>query len=396
MALDKSFAEIPRELEFVLNCVKCSPTEKESICILLSPDMDWDYVLRLSMAHSIFPLVYNTLNSLDTLIIPEYVINSLRQSSIMNAIKVVGMSNEIVRIINNMNEYGIQVLILKGSPLSVKINEDIAYRPSNDIDILVDPLEFASAEKILVQMGYIRVYPDFLLTPRQQEAFFTRCNHFEYFHLKRNIHVELHWRIRFYNVKYFPPLSKLKTQKMNLSGCLVSVMDNEYWLIFLMVHGHKHMWSRLRWLYDIKEFMKMNIDWDKLIIQADISGLRPIINQTLILANELLDVPIPQCMVQSVANDQKAWQLAFTAIDKLFININELSLPGPKFLALKKNIFDDLDYYNLPWKSKLFLIFSLFKPCEVEFKLISLPDNLYPLYYFIRPLYLLWRGIVRG
>jgi len=396
MVLDKSLAKIPRELKFVLNCSKYSQTEKETISTFLSPNMDWDYILRLAMDHGIFPLVYNTLHSLDSPIIPEYVINSLRQSSIKNAMKVVGMSDEIIRILKSMNEYGIQVLILKGSPLSIKINEDIAFRPSNDIDILVDPLEFASAEKILMQMGYSRVYPDFSLTQRQQKAYFERCNHFEYSHLTRNILVELHWRIRFYNVKYFPPLSKLSTQKIDIAGYLVPVMDNEYWLIFLMVHGHKHMWSRLRWLYDIKEFMKMNINWDKLLVQADISGLRPIINQTLILANELLDVPIPDCMVQSVANDQKAWQLALIAIEKLFINVNELSLDDPQFSPLKKNIFDDLDYYNLPWKSKLFLIFALFKPCEVEFKLISLQDNLYPLYYLIRPLYWLRRALIRG
>lgn len=396
MVLNRAFPKMPSELIFVLNCAKSTGAEREKISTLLSPNIDWDWILRLAMVHGIFPLVYNTLNSLDNPVVPEYVIKTLRQNYIKNAINVVGMTDEIVRIIKNMDECGIQPLILKGSPLSVKINEDIAFRPSNDIDILVDPLEFARAEKILEQIGYKRYSPDFSLTPRQQKAYFERYHHFEYFHLKRAIHVELHWRIRSFNVKRFPTSSNLSTQKMNIAGCLVPVMDDEYWLLFLMVHGYKHMWSRLRWLYDIKEFMKMNIDWDKMILLADISELRPIIHQTLILANELFDVPIPDHLEKSVANDQKAWQLAYTVMDKLSININENNLPNPKFSPLKNDILNNFDYFNFSskWKSKLFFLFSLFKPDEKEFKLISLPDILYPLYYLIKPFYWLWRRII--
>lgn len=396
MVLNRFFSKMSPELRLVLNCTKYE-SPNEEIRALLSSKINWDWVLRLSIVHGLFPLVYNTLKSLDDRLVPEYVLKTLQQNCIKNALKVFGMTDEIVRITKNMVEYGIQPLVLKGSALSVKINEDIALRPSNDIDILVDPHEFAKAEKILEQIGYKRYSPDFLLTPRQQKAYFKRHHHFEYFNIDRTIHVDLHWRIRSFEVKSFPTTSNLATQKINMTGCLVPVMADEYWLMFLMVHGYKHMWSRLRWLYDIKEFIKMNIDWDKVIVQADISELRPIMHQTLILVNEFFDVPIPDRLKAAIGNDKKAWQLAYTSIEKLLDNINVIKPIDHSFSTLIKNILDKFNYYYLDskWKNRLFYLISFLKPSEIEFKLISLPDILYPFYYLIRPVYWLWRHIVK-
>lgn len=383
---------MPPELLFVLNCAKYTETDKGKINALITPTIDWDRVLRLAITQGLFPLVYNTLNNLDRASVPEYVIKTLQQHCIKNALKVVSLTNEIVRIINQMDENEIQPLILKGSPLSVKINEDSVFRPSNDIDILVDPLEFSRAEKILEQMGYKRYSPDFSLTPRQQKAYFERHHHFEYFHQKRAISVELHWRIRSFNIKRFPTSSNLSTQRINIAGCLVPVMDDEYWLMFLMIHGYKHMWSRLRWLYDIKEFMKMNVDWDKIIIQADISELRPVLHQTLILVNELFDIAIPDCLEQSVANDHKAWKLAYTVITKLITNENNLAITN---FPLKNDFFIKLNYFNFKWWNKVFFLISLFKPDEKEFRLISLPDILYSFYYIVKPVHWLCKRILK-
>ena len=372
------------ELIFVLSCAKFPETDKETIYTLLSPTIDWDWVLHLSLAHGFFPLVYNALNSMNIPTVPDYVLKTLRQHYLINALKILGQTEEIVRIIKTMDEYGIQPLILKGSPLSLKINEDIVFRPSNDIDMLVDPLDFERAEQIIEQMGYKRYFPDFELTPRQLKAYFKQDHHFEYFHLERTTHVELHWRIRSFNVKNFPTASNLGTQKINIDYP-VPVMDNEYWLLFLMVHGFNHMWRRMRWLYDIKEFMKLNIDWDRVIYQADISELRPILHQSLILANQLFNVPIPDRLEQAVANDQTAWKLAYTVMDKL--TSSKFPSPPP-YAALKK-----FNYLNLHWKNKLYYILSIFSPSEKEFKLITLPDILYPFYYLLKPPYWLWRRI---
>lgn len=393
MVHNRLFPQISNELRFVLSCTnKVSHIETEVDHKELLTLLDWDSVLNLALTHSFFPFVYNTVSRLDSSAVPKYVITTLKQHYLKNAIKVVGIADEIVRIVKYMDNYGIQPLILKGPSLSVRINEDITLRPSSDIDILVDPLEFDEAEKLLEQMEYKRISPDFPLTPRQRKYYYKNDHHFEYFHNRRAVLVELHWRIRSFNLKSFPTASNLSTQKINITEYPVPVMDDAYWLVYLMVHGYKHMWSRLRWLYDIKELMYHTLDWDKIIFIADNSELRSILHQTVILLDVLFKVPIPDQLQESVVIDQKAWQLSYTVMEKLCGNINKKDLPESKF-SHKKNFH----YYNFNsrWRNQLFYIASFLKPTKEEFNLIALPDILFPLYYLIKPFNWLWRHLPR-
>ncbi len=388
MAQENSFPKISKELKFVLECTH--DINKAAEIKELFPLLQWDNVINMAMTHRLFPFVYNAMRQFGSSEVPENVIKLLQQEYMKSAIKVVGIADEIVRIVNFMRDYGIQPLILKGPPLSVRINEDITLRPSSDIDILVDPLEFEKAEKILELMEYTRISPDFLLTPRKRKFYYKNDHHFEYFHNKHAILVELHWRIRSFDVKLFPTASSLSTQKINITECLVPVMDDEYWLMYLMVHGYKHMWTRLRWLYDIKEFLNNNLDWDKIIFIANNSELKSILHQTVILLNVLFDVSIPDQLQESVVNDQKAWQLSNTVMENLCENTNKENLPNLKFSRLK-----NVNYYNFSsrWRNMLIYISSLFKPTKDEFELIVLPDILFPLYYLIKIFNLLWKRI---
>lgn len=378
------------ELEFVLSCINSAEVPEEVIASL-----NWNMVLNLAVIHSIFPLVYNTISRLNYPTVPKNIVMILQQKCIRSAIIIVGLADEIVRIVKDMEHSGVQPIILKGPPLSIKINEDIALRASSDIDILVDPAEFQRAEKILEKLEYRRISPNFSLTPRQQKNFFKKDHHFEYVNDKRAIKVELHWRIRSFNIKHFPSVSDLNTQKINVAGFAVPVMGNEYWLIYLMVHGYKHMWVRLRWLYDIKIFIEQNINWKKIITIAENTELKPILHQTLILLNTLFEVPIPQCLKQSVANDKKAWQLYYAVMEELCTSKNNSYNPTfmNNFTLKKINYFD----FNSKFSNRLYYLLTTLKPRDIDYKLISLPDILFPLYYFIKPIYWFLRyiGILR-
>ena len=384
MVLQRELSKLSPELIFVLSCANDGDKHKTSA--LLALNLDWEIVLRLSLSNGLFPLVYNTLINLDKSQVPESVIKTLKHYFFINALKITSQNKEIIRIVLSLDEHGIQPIILKGSPLSVKINEDITYRPSNDIDILVDPLEFDKTEKILEQIGYKRYSPDFKLTPRQQKTYLEIHHHFEYYHSQRAIFLELHWKIRSFNVKKFPTASNLGTQKINISECPITVMDNEHWLLFLMIHGYKHFWHRLRWLYDILEFLKLKIDWQKLIYLADKFESMVILHQSLILANRLFDVPVPVCLEQSLTTDKKAFKLANTVINNLRKSENKKNYSKHTI----KKMFYDYNYSNYTIKNKLNHLLLLTKPSLVEFKIISLPDILFPCYYIIRPVY--WLG----
>lgn len=385
----KAFPKMSPELVFVLNCIRFSEVEKKQMHTLLALILDWDLCLRQAMEHRVFPLVYKTLRTLNNPAVPDYVLQTLRQECRNNALKAVSMTGEMVRVIRMMEDVGIQPLILKGAPLALKLYEDIALRPSVDIDILIKPQEFAKAEKIMEHAGYKRFEPDLSMTERQTKKYFEKHQHFSYIHPERTICVELHWRTYHFGVNGVPTSSDLSTQKVDIGGCLVSVMADEEWLMYLMVHGCNHMWFRLRWLSDIEKFMKKNLNWDKIILIADNHELRLVLHLTLILVNELLVVPFPEPLTHDVTNDQKAWELAYMVINGFRENTDEVS--SSKFLCLKEFIQKPAYYvsFRTGWKRKLSYIFSFiiskFQPRDEDFQLISLPDSLYWFYYLIKP-----------
>jgi hypothetical protein len=367
---------------------------KEKNHILLPQSVNWDLFLHLAVYHRLFPLAYKTLCSLNNPAVPAEVINALQQEYRQNALRSLCMTGEMVRIINSFEENGIQCLVLKGHPLAFKLYGDFALRPSKDIDILVEPQKLEQAEKILKEEGYINNTYDFPMTPRQKRSQINQLKHYIYFNSERNICLEIHWKIHHIDLG-LPALSNLCAGKLEIAGSMVPVMADEEWLWFLMVHGCGHKWFRLRWLCDIDRFMRQSncLDWDKIIFMANKSGLKIILHQTMILLKELFALPIPAGLKQSVLHDDKAWDLAKTVINKLVDkedNISEL-----QFLYLKNSIL--MINYNLKlysgFSNKLAYISSLCKPIGQDYKLISLPDSLYPLYYFIRPFAWLWRRI---
>lgn len=377
--IQNSLLQIPIELKFVLNCTNENNNQTSNNDRDIS-NLDWNRVLTLSFEHGLYPFVYNYLNTYQHHDIPDYVMNTFKHSYIKNCITTMSLSHEIARIVTYMDKNGLKPIILKGPILSARINEDIALRPSSDIDVLFDPHEFDKAEILLEQMDYKRISPDFQLTPRQRRFYIRNDHHFEYYHNKLGIVVELHWRIRSFDIKHFSAVAKIPTQRIENAGSLVHTMDDEYWLVYLMIHGYKHLWSRLRWLYDVKKIINCgNISWNLVYSIADKSEVKSILHQTLILLNIFFEVPIPDKLQESTKNDHKAWYLSETVLSSL----NQTDKNEQSSLSSRiKNI--SYFNFNASWRNKIYHISSLLKPDEVEFKQIPLPDSLFPLYYLLK------------
>lgn len=400
MGNSKLFKKFSPELRVLLNSIKSSCGDDEKRDSILEPSIDldrpidWDLFLELVKHHRVFPIVYQDFTTCDHPLVPDFVLKALQQECGKNALKAITMTGEMVRMIRCFAEKGIKSLVLKGAPLALKLYGDVALRPSHDIDILVDPEDIEGAGKILEKEGYKKIYQDVSLTPRQQKAHLARCHHFSYFNAERKICLELHWKINAIDLK-FHTLSRSITSQMEIAGYPIAVFKDEELFMYLMVHGARHMWFRLRWLCDIERFMHLEngLDWDKVIFLAKHSGQGIILNQTMILVNRLFNLPHPDSISVHVVNDRKALLLAKAVMNNLFDCTEEALSFGSSYWKdfwLKNS-------YNLKiqpdGKEKLRYLSSLFKPNSNDFKIISLPDSLYPAYYLIRPFAWLGRRI---
>lgn len=392
----KSFKQFSPELSILLSLAKSNSVDDEKINSMLERPIDWNLFLELAKHHRVFPTVYQTLAAYNHPSIPAYVIKALQQEYTKNAFKAIGMAGEMVRVIRCFEENGIKPLVLKGSPLALKLYGDVALRPSHDIDILVEPGCLEKAGMLLTKAGYKKNHQDFSLTPRQQKAHLKRFHHFSYTNADRKICLELHWKINAIDLKYHT-LSNSITSQIEVAGYSMPVLADEELFMYLMVHGARHMWFRLRWLCDIERFMRQEngLDWDRIIFLAKHSGQSIILYQTMILGKELFNLPIPDCLAIHVVDNPETWMLAKTVIDNLFDRAEQLTSPRSSYWRnfMVKNS------YNLkiqPGRNKkLFYLLSLFEPNANDFRLISLPDSLYPVYYLIRPFAWLGRRINR-
>ena len=357
------------ELQFVLNCINNKSVFDNTTHLNL------DKVVMYAVEHRLFPIVFNVLHHRNDVQNIGSIMKIFQTACFYNAYNITQITNETIRIADKMDNNGIETIFLKGPPLSVRLGEDTALRVSRDIDLLVDINKFDMAEVVLEQLGYRLLVPDFTLTKSQRKFYLRNDHHFEYYHPKIDIVVELHWRIRSYNIKHYSVISNINTQTIDFFDTKIKVMEDEHWLIYLMIHGYKHLWSRLRWLYDIKKFIKDGCDWDKAIAIANKAEVSTIMRQTMILLNILLEVPYPDKLRKTIENDRKAWLLA----ERVLIELNrDMSLPDNSLGRI-----NNIDYFNFNdrWLDKVYALVALLKPNEREFKQVTFPDYLFSLYY---------------
>ena len=389
--VSEPFDKISPELWLMLACAGGDNLKVQN---LMQQPVNWGLFLQLAVHHRVYPLAYKTLSQLSNSVVPEHVLSFLRKKYQENTIYSLSLTGETVRMVRALEGHGIRCIVLKGAPLAWRLYGDIAIRPSRDIDILVPFEQLEKAMDILESEGYHEIN---VLTTRQFEIYFKNIkknhHHLDYQHSKKNIFLELHWKpSRGFHL--FPEPTDNILKRTMVMGNSLPVLSDEEWLLYLMVHGARHGWFRLRWLADIAKFTQIEgIDWKKISLLAQEFGVVSILQQSLILANRLFSVPIPLGLVFSVSNDRSAWRLACVGMN-LCLTTADCEIMGN---SEQSNYFRKI--YNAQlwpgWKNRLNTVLKPFKPTISDIKLISLPDRLYAAYYFIRPIYWLWRRLRR-
>ncbi len=380
MDQDNITGKINHELWLILAAASDDTAKTQN---LLKQPVDWDLLLKLSVHHRVYPLVYKTFSKLTNPAVPEHVMDFLRQKYQENALQALSMTGETVRMVKCFDSHGIHAVVLKGAPLAWRLYGDIAIRPSKDIDVLVPPDELEKAKQILENEGYRRSHYEYF-----QHSF-----HLSYHHNKKNIFLEIHWK--FGNSIHDLPLPTVSNiKKIELAGSSLPVLSDEEWLLYLMLHGAGHGWFRLRWLVDIAKFTQQGgVDWEKTAFMAKSIGMQSILHQSLILANSLLEAPVPPNLVSVIAHDRSARRLTCMAINLCMATAdNEIRRSNVQHTNYWPIIYGF--YVRRGWKNRFnYLLKKIFRPSINDIKLISLPDRLYALYYVIRPVAFLGRQL---
>ncbi|MDR6121882.1 hypothetical protein QFZ87_001479 [Bacillus sp. SLBN-46] len=376
---------IPKELKLIFEIIKLENIEKLSSNIRdLYKDIDWTLFLELSMHHRVYPLLFNKLRKIEEGLVPLYVIQTINRTYKTNTFHMLYLSREMEQINELFRLSQIRILFLKGPILGSELYGDISLRTSGDLDVLIPLPDLNKVNKILVQQGYVK--DDYIQTVLNDWTW--RHHHITYLHPQKGIKLEIHWRLN-PGPGIEPSFSELWSRKQVSSQTIdpLYFLGREDLFLFLVSHGARHGWSRLRWLVDINQIIRKKINWVTLIPLLKKHQYLHVGGQALILASQLLGSSITKEMKPLFKkNDSKK-----LAQDAIFYFINMVNLhtePVPDDVSRyhKRHLFSLMSL-----KQKLLYLLSILHPYPEDAKTLPLPKNLHFLYFILRPFLWFWR-----
>lgn len=174
------------------------------------------------------------------------------------------------RVVSELLESrGIEFMPQKGPILSFRLYGDPLFRAYNDLDFYIRTDRIAAVVDLLMQNGFRSPYYRFPGSGCRQRLLFRHTNELFLQSAALETGVELHWSM--FNARLTSPeehdrLVEENRSELIFDGRRYSVLKEEAELLFLVIHGGLHAWSKLKWLVDIAVFLeRCPFDEDKFL-----------------------------------------------------------------------------------------------------------------------------------
>ena len=281
-----------------MNCSRRQVTdlELEDVTRRAAEGVNWEKVVRGAGYHRVLPLVYTTLNRLPEEAVPAEAMERLTGWMMKHRTYMMTLTAELLRVTAAMEKEGVSAVSLKGPALAASVYDNVAMRPSGDLDILVKPSEVPTALHALSQCGFrIELDEESGCVPSANQLEAVRRFHYHYIlqNVESGLVVELHFRLFAGKLKWG---SSTEEAFSSLAICRVGgkdirVLNDRENLIYLCLHGGKHAWSRMEWIATMAELLKRlgEFDEEELLSKARKRGAEPALLLGIVLAAEFFD-----------------------------------------------------------------------------------------------------------
>lgn len=378
-----NLSTIPIELELILELLKETDVEISNNKFK-NIEIDWDQFLQLTYHHRLFPILYKKLYRAKKHWIPSTVIHQLKSSYEKNTFHMLFLFGEIEALNQILQSNGIRSLFLKGPILAKDLYDDISSRTCGDLDLLIPFKDLEVVDQILMGLGYQKdEYIKSLLGDWKW-----RHHHFTYFHPEKGTKVEIHWRLNPSPSKE-PTFEELWNNRriFVLKDKPIHYLGEDDLFFFLVTHGARHGWSRLRWLLDIHMMLNIELNWNKIKQNIHIFQSEKIVGQSLILSYSLFNTKIPN-HVKSLTTNRQSKQLAQDAVFYLERMVNLHHEP----VSIEISRFHARHLFSLMSRQqKILHLLSILHPFYTDAEILPLPKQLHFLYFPLRPFLLLWK-----
>ena len=381
-----NLTHLPKEVLLILEILKGKDERQKGECLeTLSHQVDWQLFLDYAIHHRIYPMLYRQLKQLkESLNIPPFVIQSLEELYKENTFKMLQLSAEMNEIGKLFADQEINTLFMKGPILAQHLFGDISLRTSKDLDLLIPLDQLEKAQRILEGLGYEQV--------EALESLFNewkwRFKDISFYHPEKEIQVELHWRLNDWPAKEpsFKELwSRRRVSNVIQQPCYFLGEGDLFY--YLVTHGARHGWFRLRWLMDVQKLIEQSMDWQALYHLFKKYNNVNLAGQAILLASQLNGWEIKDEMKPFLSNrSRKIANSALFFIERM-VNIHDTDI-------LEKSYSDYYIKYHSSIRTinqRIWKRLGRLHPRPEDAQILPLPKSFHFLYFLFRPILLLGR-----
>lgn len=286
------------------------------------------------------------------------------------------MTAELLKMVNLLEENSIEYISFKGPTLSQMAYDDITLRQYVDLDILIKEDDFDEVINILMKLNYKNKY-DY---SKAKEKIKELISDHMFYNLSTGTVIEIHNKLFSSNFPLNIKDSDFINNKisMKINNKNVFSFSKEYLLVYLCLHGSKHLFSRISWILDIHKFIENHdIDWIGVNDLIEKYNIKTFVNTSLFLSLRLFNTKLPDHMKTSYKLKNKK------LVQSILFNKKNMEFED-RFSFIHLFMFDT-------FTQKIQYILYIFKPTFLDYQSLNKETRFNFLYYLYRPYNILSR-----
>lgn len=349
---------------------------------LVQDSIDWEKVINQAWKHGLTAHIYNAFKKSGSDVIPENVMDQLEGRYKKVSADNLYLTGELHSLIDLFDEYGFRVLPYRGPVLGSILYDDVTMRRSTDLDFLVRQSDIQEIKSVLLSEGF---EPSYLLastnglTSAQEWAYTRYPRDYPFVRNSDGVNIELHWRIvsvRFPASFDFEMLWNRRSM-VGVEGRDVPTFSVENRFVAFCIHGSRHRWERLGWLYDLDALVRMEeTDWGTVVDLARDKGAVGLVSLGVYLVNDLFGTELPPELQDLVHESRGIPELAEDVKSQMFSFDESWEFVYRRFEARMLDGWRDKVSFWLKW--------GLY-PDRKDIERYGFPKYLTPLYFVTRP-----------
>jgi hypothetical protein len=371
--------------------------ESESIPKLAAQVHDWWQFYALAERHSVTNnVVLNLQANQAHHLLPAPVWEQFKRRRKDHLLNATYLTREIIQIGQALEQAQIPYWVMKGAPLSQLLFGAPHIRSFGDLDIIVPPAALDYAGQVLQKtLGFRRTNPSHELTPRQRAYLMRHHHHIIYENPSQRYSLELHWGIieEYLMPQHVAERILARAVSVPLGEKHIRTIDLDSMLAVSILHGAKHQWARLKFLFDLDSILRVlpTPDWDYILDILHATHTERVAASAGILLQRAFHRPVPAPLQPKKQPNREVTRLVDDAWQALLADSDYTENYGFK---ARLRLTRYRAGFKAGWKHRLFMLEDLFFSYD-DWAAFPLPDVLFPLYLPLRPFFSALRVLQR-